>query len=156
MGKEWQTLVSDYTDFSKLLKTSRKKSSKPKSGNCTAPQIALGVPGSSLEVAHCDPAVWKVPCSLVWWHPGQQRAKSDLEHTSVSCCHGGCSKMSRLSHVLKVPNGSVSKAPTIPWFGTERFLLFFCINSLLTFLLNTSGGSCLSRSELSFQNLPPN
>lgn len=63
----------------------KKKSSKPKSGYCTAPRSALrGGTLWSCSVSRqqvSSPPAWRL-CS---WHPGQQRTKSDLKHTSMSC-----------------------------------------------------------------------
>ena len=81
---------------------------------------------------NCSISGWQVPSAPAWqlcsWHSGQKRAKSHLEHTSRSCSHGGFSKISGVSHVIKVRlslgNGPVSKALTIPWFGRETFLFF--------------------------------
>lgn len=117
-------LVSDYTDFSKLLKTSRRKA-QPKFCYFTAPQSALGVPGSSVDlqckqvagsISLCMMALFLAPKAaqgqkwsqahlhelLWWWFPQNIRGFS----------------------MLKGHKGSVSKAPTIPWCGRERFLSF--------------------------------
>lgn len=93
--------------------------------------------------------------------PGTQGSKSPkvtsstphLEHPGAAVMvvppkHQGFLTCSKHPHC----SAQCAKHYPLVW---KRKISFFCINSWLCFHLNTSGGSCLSRGELSFQNLPP-